>query len=84
MASFTKCIRVSVMSEKIRCAIDTLKGEMADVELGSYAHSWHCNLAMCFYDAAVDELGHDKAYELANNSATAFMRLLFGVETKNE
>lgn len=84
MASFMKCIKVSVMSENIRKAIDALKTEMHDTELGSYAHTWHCNLAMCFYDSSVEELGHDKAHELSNEAASRFMKLLFGVETKNE
>ena len=31
---------------KIQEAIETLKEAMRDAEPGSYAHSWHCNIAM--------------------------------------
>lgn len=40
----------------------------------SYAWSWHCNLAMSFFDE-----GGDRA--VANRGAARFMRLLFGVDT---
>ena len=41
----------------------------------SYAWSWHCNIAMSAYDEGVE---HKKANEIASR----FMQLAFGVSTK--
>ena len=69
-------------------AMEVIKKAMADdspAEQGSYAHSWHCNIAMMCYDAIIDELGDSvpfDALKIANNGASRFMKLCFGVETK--
>lgn len=69
-------------------AMSVIKKAMVDdnpIERGSYAHSWHCNIAMMCYDAIVDELGDSiefDALEVANDGATRFMKLCFDVETK--
>lgn len=52
---------------------------------GSYAHSWHCNIAMCCVDAIqttlIGEIPNDIAYEIGNDAASRFMKLCFDVET---
>ena len=68
---------------EIEKAIDTLTEAMQDTELGSYAHSWHCNLAMCFMDELETSKSND-AHAICNDGASRFMKLLFNVETKNE
>ncbi|AUR85954.1 hypothetical protein NVP1081O_219 [Vibrio phage 1.081.O._10N.286.52.C2] len=66
-------------------AMKVLTAEMQDTELGSYAHSWHCNLAMSFYDELCSTgISHKAAHKIANNGATRFMKLCFGVSTSNE
>lgn len=54
-------------------------------KLGSYAHSWHCNIAMACYDAI---LAHDDqvdfAHKVGNDAASRFMKLCFNIETTNE
>ena len=50
---------------------------------GSYAHSWHCNIAMCCYDAIVGvDVSHEYAHMAGNAAATRFMKMCFNVETK--
>lgn len=56
---------------------------------GSYAHSWHCNIAMMCYDAMCSGLyddpqgfDHERAHKVANDAASRFMKLCFDVETK--
>jgi len=53
---------------------------------GSYAHVWHCNIAMMCYDAmgdeAVSHLNHEDSHRIANDAASRFMKLCFDVETK--
>jgi len=54
-------------------------------EPGSYAHGWHCNIAMACYDAireALDEVPHEQALLVGNESATRFMKLCFDLDTK--
>ncbi|HFD31656.1 MAG TPA: hypothetical protein ENJ28_02920 [Gammaproteobacteria bacterium] len=56
-------------------------------EEGSYAHGWHCNIAMMCYDAIREskpdeEFRHDDAHAIANDAASRFMKLCFDVETK--
>jgi len=63
-------------------------------ERGSYAHSWHCNIAMVCYDAiraaeekvpgstADDTQAHLDAYAVSNDAASRFMKLCFDVKTK--
>jgi hypothetical protein len=48
---------------------------------GSYAHGWHCNIAMAVYDAAYT-LSGENAHEIGNDAATRFMKLCFDVNTK--
>jgi len=56
---------------------------------GSYALTWHCNIAMMCYDAMVDAasktdelFNHNDAKDTANDAAARFMKLCFDVETK--
>lgn len=77
------------MSEEIKKAMDVLKKAMADDnpgEEGSFAHSWHCNIAMACYDAMGDKatahLGHKTCLKIGNDAASRFMKLCFDVETK--
>ena len=83
------------MSEKVKEAFETIKQAMIDddpKEHGSYAHSWHCNIAMMCYDAIKSadikhmdtfdgEMEHDDAHRIANDAASRFMKLCFDVET---
>ena len=80
------------MSDKIKEAMDVLKQAMIDdtpEDKGSYAHSWHCNIAMSCYDAmhdskhqALSESSHDWRHKVANDAASRFMKLCFDVTTK--
>ena len=74
------------MSEKIAEAMATLKQAMIDDgpgEPGSYAHAWHCNIAMAFYDVMMDfDDQDDFADKIANDAASRVMENFFGVETK--
>lgn len=75
------------MSKEIVQAMNVLKQSMIDDEPGvpgSYAHGWHCNIAMACYDAMLQTEGdgHDH-HAIANNAASRFMKLCFDVETKN-
>ena len=69
-------------------AFEVIKKAMVDdspSELGSYAHSWHCNLAMMFLDSMDDNcLDKHVKHVWANEGASRFMKLCFDVETKNE
>lgn len=71
---------------KIKHAMDILKQDMKkDCEPGSYAHGWHCNIAMMCYDAmsSAGYTDHDQRHKVANDAASRFMKLCFDVETKN-
>lgn len=80
------------MSDKIKEAFETIKQAMIDdnpSELGSYAHSWHCNIAMMCSDA-IHAGGKDPIkstskhiHNISNDAASRFMKLCFDVETKN-
>lgn len=76
------------MSNEIAEAMKVLKQAMIDddpSEGGSYAHSWHCNIAMMCYDAireAAEEVPHEQAHLIGNEAASRFMKLCFDVETK--
>lgn len=48
---------------------------------GSYAHGWHCNIAMACYDSIPEDSELDR-HKVGNEAASRFMRLCFGVETK--
>lgn len=78
-------------------AFEVIKQAMADdnpSKPGSYAHTWHCNIAMMCYDAirseeentpgakADDTQAHLYAHRVGNDAATRFMKLCFGVDTK--
>jgi len=54
-------------------------------EKGSYAHSWHCNIAMMCFDAIgkeLPDLPFEVAHKIGNDAATRFMKLCFEVDTK--
>ena len=79
------------MSDKVAEAFETIKQAMIDdspSEQGSYAHSWHCNIAMACYDAQMAEYSdladsiHDELLKISNDAATRFMKLCFDVETR--
>ena len=68
-------------------AFDVIKKAMEDddpSECGSYAHSWHCNIACMCADAIQDNsmLGQSDAHAIGNDAATRFMKLCFDVDTK--
>ena len=73
-------------------AFEVIKKAMIDdspSEQGSYAHSWHCNIAMMCYDAIEDaKLEIDRegqgidSHKAGNDAASRFMKLCFDVETK--
>jgi len=77
---------------KVQKAMETIKQAMIDdtpQERGSYAHSWHCNIAMACYNAMADAAEetdevfcHDNAMKISNDAASLFMRVCFDVETK--
>lgn len=49
----------------------------------AYAHGWHCNIAMACADAMTG-VADDWAYRVANDTATRFMALAFGVKTSRD
>lgn len=75
-------------------AFETIKKAMQDDkpgDSGSYAHSWHCNIAMACYDAISSKMYDDpagfdsgRAHEIGNLAASRFMKLCFDVETKGD
>jgi len=75
-------------SIEVAQAFKVIKKAMIDGnpnEAGSYAHSWHCNIAMMCYDSireAAEEIPHEQALLIDNESARRFMKLCFDVETK--
>jgi len=78
------------MSElKVVQAFDVIKKAMADdpSEPCSFAHSWHCNIAVMCEDAILADgagkLTTEDARRIGNDAASRFMRLCFGVETKD-
>ena len=70
-------------------AFDVIKKAMADdpSEPGSLAHGWHCNIAVMCEDAILADgagkLTTEDARRIGNDAASRFMRLCFGVETKD-
>ena len=69
----------------IKDAMDRLK--IAMIEEPDYAHTWHCNIAMACYDAmpiAKTNKQNRIDHEIANESATAFMKMCFDAETSND
>ena len=74
---------------KIAKAFDTIRCAMINDgpgEPGSYAHSWHCNIAMMCADAmcadATVSMAWEDAHRIGNEAASRFMKLCFNVETK--
>jgi len=69
-------------------AFDALKQALTDDP--SFAHSWHCNLAMSFYHAMPEtqtqrvEQAHKDRHTIANEGATRFMQLCFEIKTSKE
>jgi hypothetical protein len=74
------------MSKEIASAFNVIKQAMIDDDPskpGSYAHTWHCNLAMSFYDAMDDNcIDEHVKHVWADDGASRFMKLCFDVETK--
>jgi len=71
--------------DKVRQAFEVIKQAMIEdypSEQGSYAHSWHCNIAMSVYDECTTDISHDDAIRIGNASATRFMKICFDVDTK--
>ncbi len=70
---------------KTEKAMNTLKGAFRKDP--DYAHSWHCNLAMAYYDASgpvkTDSNDHEEQLRIGNEAASRFMRLAFDVETSS-
>ena len=76
-------------------AFKVIKQTMIDdspSEPGSYAHAWHCNIAMMCFDAINEELdnyqitpamGHSVVHKISNDAASRFMKICFDVDTKN-
>lgn len=63
----------------LRVAMDILKQEMKDAD---YAWSWHCNIAMPFYDALPE--GEPDRHARANRGAGRVMRHVFDVDTMTQ
>jgi len=61
-------------------AMDTMRA--AFKEDPNFAYTWHCNIAMACYDSMGDELPHDRSLDIANEAASKFMKLAFGVVTE--
>ena len=82
--SFDNSFKESYTSE----AIEIIKQAMIDddpLKQGSYAHSWHCNIAMVCFDAMISHIEsceRDIALKVGNDAASRFMKLCFDVETK--
>lgn len=75
--------------QKVKEAFETIKQAMIDdnpSEQGSYAHSWHCNIAMMCADAMHDDdaecVRWEDAVRMGNDAASRFMKLCFEVDTK--
>jgi len=70
---------------EITKAFNVIKQAMVDDQpevQGSYAHSWHCNIAMAVYDATSDDISAEAALTIGNEAATMFMKRCFDVDTK--
>lgn len=75
--------------EEVKKAFETIKAAMiadSPEEPGSYAHSWHCNIACMCADAIHDDytetLTSEDAHRIGNDAATRFMKTCFDVDTK--
>jgi len=67
-------------------AFETLRKALLNDD--SFAHAWHCNLAMSFYDSMPMESfwfpDKSKHHAMANEGASRFMKLCFNIETSND
>ncbi len=82
-------------SVEVKNAFNVIKKAMEDdcpSEKGSYAHAWHCNIAMMCYDAILahevsviddysGQMSNDDAHIVANDAASRFMKICFDVKT---
>lgn len=78
-------------NDQVKEAMDVIKQAMIDDDPskpGSYAHSWHCNIAIMCYDAmaeaaskAEELFNHNDAHKISNDAARRFMKLCFDVDT---
>ena len=76
--------------DEVRDAFEVIKAAMkSDDSLapGSYAHGWHCSIAMMCMDALqeadiVDENCTEEIHGVCNDAASRFMKLCFDVETE--
>jgi hypothetical protein len=79
-------IKWDAMKDEVQRAFHVLRKAMVDDEPekpGSYAHSWHCNIAMMCHDVLRGYgLDSDTAHRLGNDTASRFMKLCFDVKTK--
>lgn len=89
-------MKTEYSQEEVKKAFEVIKAAMVADEPekpGSYAHSWHCNIAMACFDAikahdvtALDEdsgeMSGQDAHDVGNAAATRFMKLCFGVDTR--
>ena len=69
--------------KKVAEAFEVIKQAMIDDnpgEPGSYAHSWHCNIAMACYDSLNGTTEWRR--KVSNAAATRFMKICFDVDTK--
>jgi len=88
-AGFYKDVKAYIEDNSVKNAMDVIKQSMIDdipSKKGSYAHGWHCNIAMMCYDAILDKdksVGHTMAYKMGNEAASRFMKLAFDVVTTN-
>jgi hypothetical protein len=85
------------VAEEIPCdneisnAIKVLKQAMIEdgtTELGSLAHSWHCNIAMSCFDSIErhkdsKRLSRKAKLEASDDAASSFMKKLFNIKTTN-
>jgi len=83
-----------MVSDEVAKAFEVIKQATIDdkpSEKGSYAHSWHCNIAMMCYDAIMTDneirqpmfrVSDSAAHKIGNDAASRFMKLYFDVETK--
>ena len=77
--------------DTVQHAMKVLTKAMQDTELGSYAHGWHCNIAMMCYDAISSKtydapygFDHELAHKIGNDAASRFMKICFDIKTTNE
>jgi len=78
-----------ISESEVSKAFKVIQKAMHDegVEPGSYAHAWHCNVAMMCSDAIhqadiVDDNCMDEIHAVCNDAASRFMKICFDVETK--